>query len=103
MKCPLYIGEQTPFGRKVAAAPFDRFLPAQSWEMPVERELPAKIRWCKENLAGRHFDFREKSSRENFPLYILNILSEDFTLESFMHEITLYAIDIDKKMFRTHF
>ena len=34
---------------------FDRVLPARSWEMPVERELPAKI-------GGRNFDRRAKSS-----------------------------------------
>ena len=41
---------------------FDRVLPARSWEMPVERELPAKIGRCSKNLAGRNFDFRAKSS-----------------------------------------
>ena len=35
------------FGRKVAAeALFDSVLPARSWEMPVECELPAKLGRC---------------------------------------------------------
>ena len=38
--------------------------------MPVKRELPAKIGRCNENLAGRNFDFRAKSSRDNFFIYI---------------------------------
>ena len=31
---------------------FDRVLPARSWELPVERELPAKIGRCYEKLSG---------------------------------------------------
>ena len=42
--------------------PFDRVLPARSWEMPVKRELPAEIGRCNEKLAGRNFDRRAKSS-----------------------------------------
>ena len=53
-------------------------LHTRSWETPVECELPAKIGWCNENLAGRNFDFRAKSSLENFFIYILNILSGGF-------------------------
>ena len=34
---------------------FDRVLPARSWEVPAERELPLKIGWCNENLAGHNF------------------------------------------------
>ena len=49
MKTPLYIGEQMPFGPR---ALFDCVLPARSWEMPVERELPAKIGRCYKKLAG---------------------------------------------------
>ena len=41
---------------------FDRVLPARSWEMPVERELPAKIGRCNEKPSGHNFDFKAKSS-----------------------------------------
>ena len=41
---------------------FDRVLPARSWELPVERELPAKIGRCYEKPSGHNFDFRAKSS-----------------------------------------
>ena len=41
---------------------FDPVLPARSWEMPVERELPAKIGRCWKKPPGRNFDFRAKSS-----------------------------------------
>ena len=37
-------------------------MPAQSWEVPVERELPAKIGRCNENLLGQNFNARAKSS-----------------------------------------
>ena len=43
---------------------------ARSWQIPVERELPAKKGRCYKNLAGRNFDFRAKSSREKFFMYI---------------------------------
>ena len=36
---------------------FDRVLPARSWEMPVERELPAKIGGVTKKLGGHNFDF----------------------------------------------
>ena len=49
---------------------FDCVLPARSWEMPVKRELPANIGPCYKNLAGRNFDFRAKSSWEDFFMYI---------------------------------
>ena len=49
---------------------FDCVLPARSWEMPVKRELPANIGRCYKNLAGRNFDFRAKSSWEDFFMYI---------------------------------
>ena len=42
----LHMGGQTPFGQKVAAGLFDPVPPAQSWEMPLTRELPAKVRRC---------------------------------------------------------
>ena len=41
-----YIGEQMPLDEKWLRALFDRVLPARSWEMPVERELQAKIGQC---------------------------------------------------------
>ena len=41
---------------------FGRVLPARSWEMPVERELPAKIGRCYQKLLGHNFDRRAKSS-----------------------------------------
>ena len=41
---------------------FDPVLPARSWEMPVERELPAKIGRCWKKPSGHNFDFRAKSS-----------------------------------------
>ena len=56
---------------------FDRALPAWSWEMPVKRDLPAKIGRCSKSLGGHNFDFRAKSSRDFF-IYILNILSGGF-------------------------
>jgi len=38
------IVDQTPLcGQKVADGPFDRIFPARSWEMPLERDLPAKL------------------------------------------------------------
>ena len=62
--------------QKVAAGPiFTVFLPARSWEMPLERELPAKIgRWY-EKLLGHNFNARAKSSLEKIFIYISNILS----------------------------
>ena len=43
------------------------FLPAQSWEMPVKRELPAKIGRCNEKPSGHNFDFKDEILlRENF-------------------------------------
>ena len=49
---------------------FDRVLPARSWEMPVKCELPAKIGRCNKKPPGRNFDFRAKSSWEDFFMYI---------------------------------
>ena len=56
---------------------FDRVLPDRSWDMPVERELPSKIGWCNEELAGHNFNLRAKSSWEDF-LYLVNILLGGF-------------------------
>ena len=44
---------------------FDRVLPTGSWEITVERELPAKIGRCSNKYHGRNFDFRAKSSWED--------------------------------------
>ena len=41
---------------------FDRVLPARSWDMPVQRELAAKIGWCYEELLGTNFNARAKCS-----------------------------------------
>ena len=57
---------------------FDRVLPARSWEMPVERELPAKIGRCWKKLAGRNFDRRAKSSWEKIFNIYKNFLSGGF-------------------------
>ena len=62
-------GNKCPVDKKWLRGRFDRVLPARSWEMPVERELPAKIGRCNENLAGRNFDLRAKSSWEKIFIY----------------------------------
>ena len=49
-------------GTKWLSGPFVRVLPAWSWEMPVERELPAKLGRCWRKPPGHNFDFRAKSS-----------------------------------------
>ena len=41
---------------------FDRVLLGRSWEMPVERELPAKLGRCYEKLADHNFGLSAKSS-----------------------------------------
>ena len=57
---------------------FDRVLPARSWEMPEEHELPAKVGRCNEKLLVHNFDRRAKSS-----LYTFRTSShEDFALAS---------------------
>ena len=58
---------------------FGGVLPARSWEMPVERRLPAKIGRCG---------------------WAVTILALE---QNFLHEITLYAIDINKLRLRTPF
>ena len=60
---------------------FDPVLPARSWEMPVERELPAKIGRCWKNLAGCNFDLSKNLSRD-FLIYIKKSSQEDFALKS---------------------
>ena len=45
---------------------FDRVLPARSWEMPEEHELPAKVGRCNEKLLVHNFDRRAKLWPANF-------------------------------------
>ena len=75
-KAVIYIGEQTPFCCRPFSSVF--CLPAGSWEMLAERECPAKIGQCFEELAAHNFDLGAKSSREDFFIYISNILSGGF-------------------------
>merc|ERR1712047_149968 len=57
-------------------------LPARSWEMPVERELPAKIGRCWKKLTGRNLIVEQNPPERKF-LYMLKIFSqEDFALKS---------------------
>jgi len=70
-------GNKCPVDKEWLRGRFDRVLPARSWEMPVEHELPSKIGRCSKKLAGHNFDRRAKSSWENF-LYIKKILSDGF-------------------------
>ena len=49
---------------------FDSVLPAQSWEMLVERELPAKNYAMLPKLFGHNFDLRAKSSLGDFLICI---------------------------------
>ena len=53
---------------------FYRILPARSWEMPDESELPAKLGRCWKKPPGCNFYFRAKASF----MYISNILSRGF-------------------------
>ena len=56
VKRPVYMGEKWLWGI------FDRVLPARSWDMPVQRELAAKIGRCYEELLGTNFNARAKCS-----------------------------------------
>ena len=67
-------GNKCPVDKQWLRGRFDRVLPARSWEMPVKRELPAKIGRCSKNLAGRNFDFIAKSSSEKIFIYVKNFL-----------------------------
>ena len=49
---------------------FDRVLPDRSWDMPVERELPSKIGWCNEELAGHNFDLKQNPLERIFYIYM---------------------------------
>ena len=61
---------------------FDRVLPARSWEMPVERELAAKLRRRSKKPGGQNFDFGAKSSCENSFDICKKFSQDDFTLKS---------------------
>ena len=61
---------------------FDRVLAARSWEMPVKRELPAKIGRCSKSWAVTILTL-ERNPPERKLLYMLKIFSqEDFALKS---------------------
>ena len=70
-----------PFNKKWLQGRFDSVLPARSWEMPVEHELPAKIGQCYNELLGHNFDARAKSSWKDIQnIYKKNFSEEDFAL-----------------------
>ena len=49
---------------------FDPVLPARSWEMPVERELPAKIGRCYEKPYGHNFQISALKLNQRYFVYI---------------------------------
>ena len=49
---------------------FDPVLPARSWEMPVERELPAKIGRCVAKPYGHNFQNSALSLNQRYFVYI---------------------------------
>ena len=49
---------------------FDPVLPARSWEMPVERELPAKIGRCYEKPFGHNFQISALTLNQRYFIYI---------------------------------
>ena len=49
---------------------FDPVLPARSWEMPVERELPAKIGRCYEKPYGHNFHISALKLNQRYFIYI---------------------------------
>ena len=49
---------------------FDPVLPARSWEMPVERELPAKIGRCYEKPFGHNFQNSALTLNQRYFVYI---------------------------------
>ena len=53
-----------------AAGLFDRVLPARSWEMPVERKLPAKIGRCVAKPYGHNFQNSALSLNQRYFVYI---------------------------------
>ena len=67
-----HIGQQMPCWQTVAAGPFWLCFACPKLGEAVERELPAKIGRCNENLAGCNFDFRAKSSWEKIFIYVKN-------------------------------
>ena len=71
-------GNKRLLDEKWLQALFDRVLPARSWEMPVERKLPAKIGRCSKKPQGCNIDFRKNPRERIFSIYISNILSGGF-------------------------
>ena len=55
-------GNKCPVDKKWLRGRFDRVLPARSWEMPVERELPAKIGQCSIRRYGHDFQNSAKAT-----------------------------------------
>ena len=49
---------------------FDPVLPARSWEMPVERELPAKIGRCSPKPFGHNFQNSALSLNQRYFIFI---------------------------------
>ena len=49
---------------------FDRVLPARSWEMTVERELPAKIGRCYKKPFGHNFRISALTLNQQYFIYI---------------------------------
>ena len=49
---------------------FDPVLPARSWEMPVERELPAKIGRCWKKPYGHNFQISALKLNQRYFVYI---------------------------------
>ena len=49
---------------------FDRVLPARNWEMPVKRELPAKIGRCFAKPFGHNFQISALTLNQRYFIYI---------------------------------
>ena len=90
-------GNKWPVDNKWLRGRSDCVLPARSWEMPVKCEEPAKIGRCYKNLAGCNFDFRAKSSPEDFFCTFRRSSQEDFALRSklwpanFLEHLPIFA------------
>ena len=67
----LYVGIILPIGpTPISLFLFDPVLPARSWEMPVERELPAKIGRCYEKPYGHNFQISALKLNQRYFVYI---------------------------------
>ena len=69
---------------------FDHVLPAQSWEMAVESELPAKIGRCCKNFAGRNFALEQNPPERIFYVHFTHhlrilLLSQNCGQPSFLY------------------